>query len=46
VVADSFVDLSTELPWLHEGGDLFAPKFSGGSLPDDHALPLKSRDFH
>jgi error-prone DNA polymerase len=46
VVAESFVDLSTELPWLREGGDLFAPKFSGGPLPDDAALPLKSRDFH
>ncbi len=46
VVADSFVDLSTELPWLREGGDLFSPKFSGGPLPDDAALPLKSRDFH
>ena len=46
VVADSFVDLSAELPWLREGGDLFAPKFSGGPLPGDEALPLKSRDFH
>jgi error-prone DNA polymerase len=47
VVADSFVDLSAELPWLREGGDLFSPKFSGGALPqDDAALPLKSRDFH
>ena len=46
VVAESFVDLSTELPWLREGGDLFSPKFSGGPLPDDAALPLKSRDFH
>ena len=46
VVAESFVDLSTELPWLREGGDLFSPKFSGGPLPDDHGLPLKSRDFH
>jgi error-prone DNA polymerase len=46
VVAESFVDLSIELPWLCEGGDLFAPKFSGGPLPDDAALPLKSRDFH
>ena len=46
VVAESFVDLSTELPWLREGGDLFAPKLSGGPLPDDDALPLKSRDFH
>jgi error-prone DNA polymerase len=46
VVAESFVDLSTELPWLREGGDLFSPKFSGCPLPDDDALPLKSRDFH
>jgi error-prone DNA polymerase len=46
VIAESFVDLSTELPWLREGGDLFSPKFSGGPLPDDDALPLKSRDFH
>jgi error-prone DNA polymerase len=46
VVADSFVDLSAELPWLREGGDLFSPKLSGGPLPGDEALPLKSRDFH
>src|SRR5262249_16179474 len=47
VVGESFVDLSAELPWLREGGDLFAPKLSGGALPqDDDALPLKSRDFH
>jgi error-prone DNA polymerase len=46
VVAESFIDLSSELPWLREGGDLFAPKLSGGPLPDDDALPLKSRDFH
>jgi error-prone DNA polymerase len=46
VIAESFVDLSTELPWLREGGDLFAPKLSGGPLPDGDALPLKSRDFH
>jgi error-prone DNA polymerase len=46
VVAESFVDLSAELPWLREGGDLFSPKFSGGPLPPDAALPLKSRDFH
>jgi error-prone DNA polymerase len=46
VVAESFVDLSAELPWLREGGDLFSPKFSGGPLPHDDALPLKSRDFH
>ena len=46
VVAESFVDLSAELPWLREGGDLFSPKFSGGPLSPDAALPLKSRDFH
>jgi error-prone DNA polymerase len=47
VVAQSFVDLSAALPWLREGGDLFSPKLSGGTLPDDDAaLPLKSRDFH
>ncbi len=46
VVAESFVDLSTTLPWLREGGDLFAPKLSGGPLPQEMALPLRSRDFH
>jgi error-prone DNA polymerase len=46
VVAESFVDLSTTLPWLREGGDLFAPKLSGGPLPQETALPLRSRDFH
>jgi error-prone DNA polymerase len=51
VVAENFIDLSAELPMLREdrlreGGDLFSPKFSGGSLPQDDALPLKSRDFH
>jgi error-prone DNA polymerase len=46
VVAESFVDLSAQLPWLRDGGDLFSPKFSGGPHPDDDALPLKSRDFH
>jgi error-prone DNA polymerase len=45
VVAESFVDLSGELPRLREG-NLFSPKFSGGALPDANALPLKSRDFH
>jgi error-prone DNA polymerase len=44
VVAESFVDLSTALPWLRDGGDLFSPKFSGGLHPAE--LPLKSRDFH
>jgi error-prone DNA polymerase len=53
VVAESFVDLSAELPmlrndWPREGGDLFSPKFSGAPIAfaDDAALPLKSRDFH
>ena len=46
VVAESFVDLSAMLPWLREGGDLFSPKFSGGPLPDEAALPIQSRDFH
>jgi error-prone DNA polymerase len=46
VVAESFIDLSAQLPWLREGGDLFSPKFSGGPLPQDTPLPLKSRDFH
>jgi error-prone DNA polymerase len=46
VVAERFVDLSAELPWLREGGDLFAPKFSGGQHPIDTHLLLKSRDFH
>jgi error-prone DNA polymerase len=46
VVADTFIDLSAQLPSLREGGDLFSPKFSGGPHPEDAALPLKSRDFH
>jgi error-prone DNA polymerase len=46
VVAETFIDLSSALPWLREGGDLFSPKFSGGPLPHQDALPLKSRDFH
>jgi error-prone DNA polymerase len=46
VVAESFVDLSAQLPWLREGGDLFSPKLSGGSLPAELPLPLRSRDFH
>ena len=46
VVAQNFIDLSAELPWLRVGGDLFSPNFSGGPLPPDAALPLKSRDFH
>jgi error-prone DNA polymerase len=46
VVAESFIDLSAMLPWLREGGDLFSPKFSGGPLPEETALPVRSRDFH
>jgi error-prone DNA polymerase len=46
VVAESFTDLSAMLPWLREGGDLFSPKFSGGPLPEETALPIRSRDFH
>jgi len=45
VVAESFIDLSTELPWLRDG-DLFSQKFSGDPLPQTDALPLRSRDFH
>jgi error-prone DNA polymerase len=45
VVAESFVDLSTELPWLRDG-DLFSPQISGGTHPQEASLPLKSRDFH
>jgi error-prone DNA polymerase len=46
VVAESFIDLSAMLPWLREGGELFSPKFSGGPLPNETALPIRSRDFH
>jgi error-prone DNA polymerase len=46
VIAESFIDLSAALPWLREGGDLFSPKFSGGPLPAEASLPLRSRDFH
>jgi error-prone DNA polymerase len=40
IVAERFIDLSAELPMLredrlHEGADLFSPKFSGGPLPRD-----------
>jgi error-prone DNA polymerase len=45
VVAENFIDLSAELPWLRDG-DLFSPKFSGGSRPQSDPLPLHSRDFH
>src|SRR5271169_4684661 len=46
VVAESFFDLSAELPSLRNGGDLFSPKLSGGQHPLDTHLLLKSRDFH
>jgi error-prone DNA polymerase len=45
VVAESFIDLSAQLPWLRDG-DLFSPKFSGGLSAEPDALPLRSRDFH
>jgi len=45
VVAESFVDLSAELPRLRDG-DLFSPELSGAPRPASVSLPLKSRDFH
>ena len=45
VVAESFIDLSAQLPWLRDG-DLFSPKFSGRPQPQSNPLPLHSRDFH
>ncbi|HEY2245620.1 MAG TPA: error-prone DNA polymerase [Xanthobacteraceae bacterium] len=45
VVAESFVDLSAQLPWLRDG-DLFSPKLSGRPRPQPDPLPLHSRDFH
>jgi error-prone DNA polymerase len=45
VVAESFIDLSAQLPWLRDG-DLFSPKFSGRPQPQSDPLPLHSRDFH
>jgi error-prone DNA polymerase len=43
VVAENFVDLSAELPWLRDGGDLFSPKFSGGPLPQEKNSPFASK---
>jgi error-prone DNA polymerase len=43
VVAESFIDLSDQLAWLREGGDLFSPKFSGGPLP--HKSQQKTDDL-
>jgi error-prone DNA polymerase len=45
VVAESFIDLSAQLPWLRDG-DLFSPKFSGGARPQSDPPLLHSRDFH
>ena len=45
VVAESFIDLSAQLPWLRDG-DLFSLKFSGVPRPQSDPLPLHSRDFH
>jgi error-prone DNA polymerase len=45
VVAESFTDLSAQLPWLRDG-DLFSPKFSGRPQPQSDPMPLHSRDFH
>jgi error-prone DNA polymerase len=45
VVAESFIDLSDELPRLRDG-DLFSQKLSGDPLTQSDALPVRSRDFH
>jgi error-prone DNA polymerase len=45
VIAESFIDLSAQLPWLRDG-DLFSPKFSAKQRPESDPLPLHSRDFH
>jgi error-prone DNA polymerase len=45
VVAESFLDLSAELPRLRDG-DVCSEKLSGDPLPQTDALPLRSRDFH
>jgi len=45
VVAESFVDLSAELPSLRDG-ELYSADSSGTPHPDSVSLPLKSRDFH
>jgi hypothetical protein len=45
VIAETFIDLSAQLPWLRDG-DLFSPKFSSGQRPESDPLPLHSRDFH
>ncbi len=45
VVAESFVDLSAELPRLRNA-DLFSPQSFGGQHPVDTQLLPKSRDFH
>jgi len=45
VVAETFIDLSAELPLLRDG-DLLSQRFSGGPLAQSDTLPLRSRDFH
>jgi error-prone DNA polymerase len=45
VIAESFIDLSDELPRLRDG-DLFSQKLSGDPLPQTDVLPVHSRDFH
>jgi error-prone DNA polymerase len=45
VVAESFLDLSDELPRLRDG-DFCSEKLSGDPLPQTDALPVRSRDFH
>jgi error-prone DNA polymerase len=45
VIAESFFDLSAELPRLRDG-DLFSSELSSTPRPEGDPLPLKSRDFH
>jgi error-prone DNA polymerase len=45
VVAESFFDLSAELPALRNG-DLFLPAPACPSHAEGSWMPIKSRDFH
>jgi error-prone DNA polymerase len=45
VIAESFIDLSGELPRLYDG-DLVAKGEAVPAPAGQFALPLKSRDFH
>ena len=45
VLAESFIDLSAELPRLYDG-ELLASEGSGGEGSPSNPLLLKSRDFH